>query len=164
MISCKWTYISLAGGLLKWTSSLLHTCINEVLSRMEATCWGWSMGTCDLKTHWEQWNCPTNLKLPLSRILLEKAMATHSSTLAWKIPWWRSLVGCSPWGREESDTTEWLHFNFSLSCFGEGNGKPLQCSCLENSRDRRAWWAAIHGVTQSRTWLKRLSSSSRKIC
>jgi len=72
----------------------------------------------------------------------------------------RSLVGCSPWGREESDTTEWLHFHFSLSCIGEGNGNPLQCSCLENPKDRRAWWAAIHWVAQSWTRLKRLSSSS----
>ena len=73
---------------------------------------------------------------------------------------WRSLVGCSPWGRQESDTTEWLHFHFSLSCTGEGNGNPLQCSCLENPRDGGAWWAAIYGVAQSQTWLKRLSSSS----
>ena len=58
---------------------------------------------------------------------------------------WRSLVGCSPWGREESDTTEWLHFHFSLSCIEEGNGNQLQCSCLENPRDRGAWWAAIYG-------------------
>ena len=72
----------------------------------------------------------------------------------------RSLVGCSPWGREESDTTEQLHFHFSLSCIGEGNGNPLQCSCLENPRDRGAWWAAIYGVAQSRTRLKRLSSSN----
>ena len=57
----------------------------------------------------------------------------------------RSLVGCSPWGREESDMTEQLHFHFSLSCIGEGNGNPLQCSCLENPRDRGAWWAAIYG-------------------
>ena len=74
----------------------------------------------------------------------------------------RSLVGCSPWGREESDTTERLHFHFSLSCIGEGNGNPLQCSCLENPRDRGAWWAALYGVAQSRTRLKRLSSSSSK--
>ena len=72
----------------------------------------------------------------------------------------RSLVGCSPWGREESDTTEWLPFHFSLSCIGEGDGNPLQCSCLENPRDGGAWWAAIYGVTQSQTWLKQLSSSS----
>ena len=72
----------------------------------------------------------------------------------------RSLVGCSPWGRQESDTTEWLHFHFSLSCIGEGNGNPLQCSCLENLRDGGAWWAAVSGVAQSRTRLKQLSSSS----
>ena len=68
--------------------------------------------------------------------------------------------GASPWGREESDTTERLRFYFALSCIGEGNGNPLQCSCLENPRDGRAWWAAVYGVTQNRTWLKRLSSSS----
>ena len=133
---------------------------------------------------------------------------THSSTLAWKIPWmeepgrlqsmrsqrvghcwatslsfftfihWRrkwqptpvflpgksqgpgSLVGCRLWGRTESDTTEQLHFPFSLSFIGEGNGNPLQCSCLENPRDRGAWWAAISGIAQCRTWLKQLSSSS----
>ena len=137
-------------------------------------------------------------------------MATHSSILAWRIPWteergrlqsmglqrvghdcvtslslstfmhWRrewhptpvllpgkshggrNLVGCSPWGREESDTTERLHFLFSLSCIGEGNGNPLQGSCLENPRDGGAWWAAVYGVTQSWTCLKRLSSSSSK--
>ena len=73
---------------------------------------------------------------------------------------WRSLVGCSPRGRKESDMTETLYFHFSLSCIGEGNGNPLQCSCLENPRDGGAWWAAVCGVAQSRTWVKRLSSSS----
>ena len=72
----------------------------------------------------------------------------------------RSLVGCSPRGRIELDTTEQLHFHFSLSCIREGNGNPLQCSCLENPRDRGAWWAVIYGVAQSRTRLNRLSSSS----
>ena len=74
---------------------------------------------------------------------------------------WRSLVGYSPWGRYESDTTERLHFNFSLSCIGEGNSNPLQGSCLENPRDGGAWWAAVYGVAQSWTRLKRLSSSSK---
>ena len=74
---------------------------------------------------------------------------------------WRSLAGCRPWGCEESDTTERLHFRFSFSCIGERNGNPLQCSCLENPRDGGAWWAAVYGVTQSRTRLKRLSSSRR---
>ena len=73
---------------------------------------------------------------------------------------WRSLVGWSPWGRWGSDMTEQFYFHFSLSCIGEGNGNPLQCSCLENPRDGGAWWAAVSGVAQSRTWLKRLSSSS----
>ena len=72
----------------------------------------------------------------------------------------RNLVGCSPWGREQSDMTEQLHFHFSLSCIGEGNGNPLQCSCLENPGDGGAWWAAVSGVAQSRSQLKRLSSSS----
>ena len=72
-------------------------------------------------------------------------------------------MGCSPWGRKESDTTEQLPFHFSLSCIGEGNGNPLQCSCLENPRDRAAWWAAVYGVTQSRTRLKLLSSSSSRL-
>ena len=74
---------------------------------------------------------------------------------------WRSLVGCSPWSHEESDTTERLHFHFSLSCIGEGNGNPLQCSCLENPKDRGAWWVAVYGVTLSQTRLKWLSSSSK---
>ena len=69
-------------------------------------------------------------------------------------------MGCSPWGLEVLDMTERLHFHFPLSCIGEGNGTPLQCSCLENRRDGGAWWAAVYGVAQSRTRLKRLSSSS----
>ena len=72
----------------------------------------------------------------------------------------RGLVGCSPWDLEESDTTEWHHFHFSLWCIGEGNGNPLQCSFLENPRDGGAWWVAVYGVAQSRTRLKWLSSSS----
>ena len=75
---------------------------------------------------------------------------------------WRSLVGCSPWGHYESDTTEQLHFHFSLSCIGEGNDNPLQYSCLENLRDGGAWWASLYGVAQNRTWLKWPSSSSSR--
>ena len=149
------------------------------------------------------------LELWFPQGISEKAMAPHSSTLAWKIPWteepgrlqsmgslrvghdwptslslfsfmhWRrkwqptpvflpgesqgrrSLVGCRLWGRTESDMTERLPFHFSLSCIGEGNGNPLQCSCLENPKDGRAWWAAIYGVAQSWTRLKWLSSSRR---
>ena len=90
----------------------------------------------------------------------EKGMAHHSSTLTWKIPWKEEPGRPQPMGQEESHATELLHFPFSLSCAGEGNGNPLQCSCLENPRDSGAWWAAVYGVAQSQTRLKRLSSSS----
>ena len=90
-------------------------------------------------------------------------MASHSSTFAWKIPWTEEPGGLQSMGSIESDTTERLHFHFSLSCIGEGNGNPLQCSCLENPRDGEAWWAAVSGVAQSRTLLKRLSSSSSSV-
>ena len=87
----------------------------------------------------------------LLRLVLEKAMASHSSTFAWKIPWTEELGGLQSMGSLESDTTEQLPFHFSLSFIGEGNGNPLQCSCLENPRDGGAWWAAVYGVAQSRT-------------
>ena len=92
-------------------------------------------------------------------ICLEKAMAPHSSTLAWKIPWMEEPGGLQSMGSLESDRTERLHFHFLLSCIGEGNGNPPQCSSLENPRDEGAWWAAVYGVTQSWTRLKWLSSS-----
>ena len=72
----------------------------------------------------------------------------------------RSLVGCSPWGREESDATEQLHFHFLFSHIGEGNGNPLQCSWPAESQGRGAWWSTVYGVAQSQTRLKRLSSSN----
>ena len=110
-------------------------------------CYIWTSGlylSCTKGTFWRrQWH-PTPVLLPGK---------SHGQ---------RSLVGCSPWGCEESDTTARLHFHFSLSCIGEGNGNPLQCSCLENPRDGGAWWAGVYGVAQSRTRLKRLSSSSSK--
>ena len=84
----------------------------------------------------------------------EKAMALDSSTLAWKIPWTEGPGGLQSMGSLESDTTERLHFHFSLSYIGEGNGNPLQCSCLENPRDGGAWWLPSMGVTQSQTQLK----------
>ena len=88
--------------------------------------------------------------------LLEKAMAPHSSTVAWKIPWMKE-----PGGLQSMGSLRVAHdWATSLSCIGEGNGIPLQCSCLENPRDGGAWWAAIYGVAQSRTRLKWLSSSS----
>ena len=87
-------------------------------------------------------------------------MAPHSSTLAWKIPWAEEPGRLQSMGLQSPDTTERLHFQFSFLCIGEGNGNPLQCSCLENPRDGGAWWAAVYGVAQSRTRLKRLSRSS----
>ena len=87
-------------------------------------------------------------------------MAPHSSTLAWKIPWMEEPGRLQSMGSLR-DTTERLHFHFPLSRIGEGNGNPLHYSCLENPRDGGAWWASVYGVAQSRTRLKRLSSSSR---
>ena len=102
----------------------------------------WELLGEDTSLHWRrQWH-PTPVLLPGK---------SHG---------WRSLVGCSPWGLWGSDTTERLNFPFSLSCIGEGHGNPLQCSCLENPRDRGAWWAAVYGVAQSQTRLKWLNSSS----
>ena len=115
----------------------------------------------------------TLLAFALLRSVLQGQICLLLQVFLWRRQWqptpvlWpgkshgrRSLVGFSPRGCEESDTTEWLHFHFSLSYIGEGNGNPLQCSCLKNPRDGRAWWAAIYGVTQSQTRLKWLSSSS----
>ena len=103
---------------------------------------GFSCADC----HDIPWNASKIICTVLS-ILLEKAMVPHSSTHAWKIPWMEEPMGYSPWGRKESGTTERLHFHFSLSFIGEGDGNPLQCSCLENPWDGGAWWAAIYGVT-----------------
>src|SRR5574337_306965 len=83
-----------------------------------------------------------------------------SSSFAWKIPWTEEPGRLQSMGSLELDTTERLHLHFSLSCTGEGNGNPLQCSCLENPREGGAWWAAVYGAAQSQTRLKRLSSSS----
>ena len=80
-------------------------------------------------------------------------MAPHSSTFAWKIPWMEEPGRLQSMGSLESDTTERLHFHFSRTRIGEGNGTPLQCSCLENPRDGEAWWADVYRVAQSRTQL-----------
>ena len=125
-------------------------------------------------SHWTTREIPEIFKL--SSAEMEKAVdreVIERLEIKWRRKWqptpvflpgkshgrW-SLVGCSPWGREESDTTEQLHFHFSLLCIGEENGNPLHYSCLENARDRGAWWAAVYWVAQVWTWLKRLSSSS----
>ena len=104
---------------------LPHTCRRRTVSRIRRRAKGWR----------RQWH-PTPVLLPGK---------SHGR---------RSLVGCSPWGLEELDTTERLHFHLSLSCIGEGNGNPPQYSCLENPRDGGAWWAAVSGVAQRRTRLK----------
>ena len=143
--------------------------------------WGWySMTPFHWRIHsWGPYICtmkdyfPTGANNKLSRCVLYKYYGDNLAlfrVLQWhptpvllpgKSHRRRSRVGCHPWGREESDMIERLHFHVSLSCIGEGNGNPLQCSCLENPRGGRAWWAAVYGVAQSRTRLKRLSSSSK---
>ena len=90
---------------------------------------------------------------------LDNEMSTYSSILAWRIPWTEEPGGLKFMGRYESNTPEQLHFHFSFSCIGEGNGNPLQYSCLD-PRDREVWWAAVYGIAKSRTLLKWLSSSS----
>ena len=119
----------------KWDICLF--CGKNILGR--GSCWNSIPvgGTCRRR----QWH-PTTILLPGK---------SHGQ---------RSLDGCSPWGHWGSDTTERLHFHFSLSRIGEANGDPLQCSCLENPRNGGAWWAAVYGVAQSHTRLKWLSSSS----
>ena len=88
-------------------------------------------------------------------------MEPHSSTLAWRIPWMEEPGGLQSMGSLRVRHDWATSLSLFISCIGEGNGNPLQCSCLENPRDGGAWWAAVYGVAQSRTWLKRLSSSSR---
>ena len=88
-------------------------------------------------------------------------MTLHSSTLAWKIPCTEEPGGLQSMGSLRVGQ-DWMT-SLSLSCIGEGNGNPLQCSCLENPRDGGAWWATVYGVTQTRTELKRLSSSSSRV-
>ena len=124
-----------------------------------------------------QCSCPENLRdggawwaavygVTQSRTRLKRLGSSSSRAIGRRRQWhptpvllpgkshgWRSVVGCSPWGRKESDTTELLHFHFSLACIGEGNGSSLQYSCLENPRDWGAWWAAVYGVAQSQARL-----------
>ena len=121
--------------------------------------------------------CPeANIKAVVMQLVPKKCQTPHCTTVLLKVLYCKIkdilffvfvflCIICvkyyKPRGRIESDTTERLHFHCSPSCIGEGNGNPLPCSCLENPRDGGAWWAAVHGVAQSRTRLKRLSSSSR---
>ena len=107
--------------------------------------------------------CPASFHIPRSNLPVTPGISQKRQwhptpvLLPGKSHGQRNLEGCSPWGRWGSDKTERLPFHFSLSCIGEGNGNPLQCSCLENPRDEGAWWAAVYGVAQSRTRLKQLS-------
>ena len=98
-------------------------------------------------------NFPPEINVTYTYILQKRQWQLTPVLLPGKSHGQRSLVGCSPWGCEELDTTERLHFHFSLSCTGEGNCNALQCACLQNPRDGRVWWAAIYGVAQSWTGL-----------
>ena len=164
--------------------SQLFTSVAKVLElqlQHQSFCFSWSDGTrcCDLSFFFffECWVLSQLFHSPLSPLSKGSLVPLQFLPLEWyhlhiqRRKWHptpvllpgkshgrRSLVRCSPWGHKESDMTK--RFHFSLSCIGEGNGNPLQCSCPENPRDRGAWWAAIYGVAQSRTWLKWLSSSS----
>ena len=109
---------------------------------------GW--GGCEFGAESEQFSL--FWIIPKARLTVQSKVLTHSVH--------RKLKSIKVSEGNTSGTTKRLHFNFSLSCIGEGNGNSLQCSCLENPRDGGAWWAAVYGVAQSRTWLKRLSSSS----
>ena len=132
---------------------LTHLSLRK-LSRKKKKTWIVSSGCV-----WKFYYLCVCVLLSLSLKRHRHTMAPHSSTPAWKIPWTGEPGRLQSMGHEESDTTERLPFPFSLSRIREGNGNPLQCSCLENPRDRGAWWAAVYGVSQSRTWLKWLSSS-----
>ena len=104
--------------------------------------------------------CPVRFDLPHNNILMRGRRWHPTPVLLPGKSWTEEPGRLQSMGSLELDTTERLHFHFPLSCIGEGNGNPLQCSCLENPRDRGAWWAAVYGVVQSRTRLKQLSSSS----
>ena len=135
-----------------WARKSLYVCVHSGVKEL---------GFCCLVTK----SCPTFLQ-PHRLVCQRRQLHPTPVLLPGKSHGQRSLVGCSPWGLEDWDTTERLHFHFSLSCIREGNGDPLQWSCLENPRDGGTWWAAVYGVAQSPTRLKRLSSSnsSRPVC
>ena len=175
----SWTSLGAMTSLKNTYRWLLHT-VSETVTQLNLTGYWKNLQRSDVSTL--AGRCPNLTHLDLSDSVMLKNdcfpefyqlnYLQHLS-FSWCYEWHptpvllpgkshgrMSLVGCSSWGRWESDTTEWLHFHFSLSCIGEGNGSPLQCSCLENSGDGGAWWAAVYGIAQSRTRLKWLSSSS----
>ena len=135
---CHSILLSLQPACTALSCTLCVACDHRAFTCAAPSSWDTAFPICQMARRWR----PTPVLLPGK---------SHG---------WRSLVGCSPWGLKESDTTERIHFHFSLSCVGEGDGTPLQYPCLKNPRDRGAWRAAVYGVAQSRTRLKRLSNSS----
>ena len=142
---------------MKWNIFALHSTSKQAFSKCKY------LGPGETKPAiWKPSATPSQLALR-SRENRRRQWHPTPVLLPGKSHGWRSLAGCSPWGRWGLDMTERLHFHFSLSRIGEGNGNPLQCSCLENPRDGGAWWAAIYGIAQSRTRLKWLSSSRENV-
>ena len=125
---CHSIPLSLQPDFTALSCTLYVPCDHRAFPCAAPSVWDTAFPICQLVRRWR----PTPVLLP------------------WESRGLRSLVGFSPWGLEESDTTERLHFHFSLSCIGEENGNPFRCSCMENPRDGGAWWVAIYGVTQSR--------------
>ena len=126
----------------------------------------------ETREKWSQISRSRHASAPALKAIMNSLLLIKNRSVMWRRKWhptpvllpgkshgWRRLVGCSPWGHKESDMTERLHFHFSLSCTGKGNGNPLQCSCLENPRDGGAWWAAVYGNTQSWTRLSDLAAA-----
>ena len=140
-------------NLITGTTALTNSMkLSHAVTPLQYSCLGNPM---DRAAPWGRWESDTTDWLDFDA--LEKEMATHSSVLAWRIPGMGEPGGLPSMGSHRVGH-DWVT---SLSCIGEGNGNPLQCSCLENPRDGGAWWAAVYGVTQSRTWLTQLSSSSK---
>ena len=135
--------------VLKFNSNLWYIGVAKSRTRLS----DWSDLICDTFYSFLQW-----VNKPYAYTLLY--IYPHSSTLAWQIPWAEEPGRLQSMGSQRVGHDWATSLHSSLSCTGEGNGNPLQCSCLENPTDRGAWWAAIYGVAQSWTWLKRLSSSS----
>ena len=148
-VTKSWTWLN------NWTE-LIWVCSTQVFIRFETH--------LILLRNYVTNRIPTELRFTSRRVSYRRRQRHPTPVLLLgKSHGQQRLVGCSSWGRKESDTTERLHFHSSLSWIGEGNGTPLQYSCLENPRDGGAWWAAVNGIAQSRTRLKQLSSSSSRV-
>ena len=105
---------------------------------------------------WAAVSGAAQIRTRLKRLGSSGSRMQHSGLLCPSVSL-RVVLNSCPWSCSGLDMTERLNFHFSLSCTGEGNGNPLQYSCLENPRDDGTWWAAVYGIAQSRTRLKRLS-------